>query len=57
MRVLGIDPGTATTGFGVVDREKGNNKYVAAGVITTPAEEAMVNRLDTIYQEIKELIS
>ena len=57
MRVLGIDPGTATTGFGVVERQKGNNKYIAAGVITTPADEPMVNRLDTIYQEVKQLIT
>lgn len=57
MRILGIDPGTATTGFGIIDSEKGNLKYVAAGVITTPATEEMSRRLVTIYDELTELIS
>ena len=57
MRFLGIDPGTATTGFGVIDKEGGRIKFVGAGVITTPADAPMLQRLDTIYQEIKQLIS
>ena len=57
MRILGIDPGTATTGFGVIDRKGAVNKFVAAGVITTPADQVMLQRLDTIYQEIKQLIT
>ena len=56
MRILGIDPGTATTGFGVINVEKGKLQFVGAGVITTPADQPMVKRLDTIYQEIKQLI-
>ena len=56
MRILGIDPGTATTGFGVIDVDKGKLQFVGAGVITTPADQPMVKRLDTIYQEIKQLI-
>lgn len=36
MRILGIDPGTAITGFGVIDCEGANFKFVDAGVIRTP---------------------
>ena len=36
MRILGIDPGVGTVGFGVIDAEKGKNTYVACGAITTP---------------------
>lgn len=36
MRVLGIDPGVATIGFGVVDFQRGGHRLVRYGVITTP---------------------
>ncbi|RME40260.1 MAG: crossover junction endodeoxyribonuclease RuvC, partial [Caldilineae bacterium] len=38
MRALGIDPGTATTGWGIVEQEAGGQELwlVAYGVITTP---------------------
>ncbi|MDO9159789.1 MAG: crossover junction endodeoxyribonuclease RuvC, partial [Burkholderiaceae bacterium] len=35
MRILGIDPGLLTTGFGVVDRDGSHLRYVASGTITT----------------------
>jgi crossover junction endodeoxyribonuclease RuvC len=57
MRFLVIDPGTATTGFGVIDKQGSKIKFVAAGVITTPATAPMLQRLDTIYQEIKQVIA
>jgi crossover junction endodeoxyribonuclease RuvC len=57
MRILGVDPGTATTGFGVIDVEKGKLKFVDAGVISTPAGEPMETRLMTIYEELGELIA
>jgi len=56
MRILGIDPGVATVGFGVVDTERGKNSYVACGVITTPAGIALSPRLDMIYNDLNELI-
>jgi crossover junction endodeoxyribonuclease RuvC len=57
MRILGIDPGTATTGFGVIDVEGQKLKFVDAGVIKTPAGEAMEKRLATIYDELHQLIT
>ncbi len=56
MRILGIDPGTATTGFGVIDVENGKLKFVDAGIISTPAGEAMERRLSTLHDELTELL-
>ncbi len=56
MRILGIDPGIGTVGFGVVDSDKGNDTYVACGVVTTPPNTALSPRLDMIYNDINELI-
>ena len=55
MRVLGIDPGIATVGFGVVDSEQGAMRYVTCGVITTPAHTPLSMRLDQIYSDLKQL--
>ncbi len=56
MRILGIDPGTGILGFGVIDVVKGNAKLVDAGVIRTPAHEDDVVRLQTIYDELSDII-
>lgn len=56
MRTLGIDPGIATVGFGVVDSEKNNQALVRCGVITTPAGTSLSSRLDLIFSDIDELI-
>jgi crossover junction endodeoxyribonuclease RuvC len=57
LRILGLDPGTATTGYGVVDAVDGRLTAVAYGVITTPAKEPMPNRLQSIYQQLTDLIT
>lgn len=56
MRILGIDPGTGILGFGVIDVVKGKPKLVDAGVIRTPAHEDDVVRLQTIYDELSDII-
>jgi len=56
MLVLGIDPGTATTGFGLVSREGSRLTALHHGVIRTPAGLDMATRLVQIHQGIKELI-
>lgn len=53
---MGVDPGTATTGFGVIDDTAGKFGFVDAGVITTPSDQPMPQRLDTIYTELSELM-
>lgn len=56
MRVLGIDPGIATIGFGVVDSEKNKHKLINCGVITTPAHTSLSSRLEQIYDDMQQLI-
>ena len=58
MRVIGIDPGTATTGFGVIDVDAhGDYTMVDGGVIMTASTELMPNRLITLYDELSEVIA
>ena len=57
MRILGIDPGTAIMGFGVIDSHKGKSVLVDAGVIRTPAKEDDAVRLQTIFEELTEIIA
>jgi crossover junction endodeoxyribonuclease RuvC len=57
MIVLGIDPGTAITGFGFVREDaQGTLSAVDYGVINTPAGELLENRLLVIYSELKRLV-
>ena len=56
MRIIGIDPGTATTGYGLVDDHDGQLQVVAYGVISTPANWEMPHRLEQIYSELSQLI-
>ena len=52
MRILGIDPGIAIVGFGVIDSERGKQNYVRCGVITTPAGTSLSSRLDRHYADM-----
>ena len=57
MLVLGIDPGTAITGFGLVsEASDGSLKVVEFGSILTPAELPMPNRLSILFQRLNEII-
>ena len=57
-RILGIDPGTATTGFGIIDTSLSKVKSVVDyGVITTSAELSDAKRLAIIDSSLKELIT
>jgi crossover junction endodeoxyribonuclease RuvC len=56
MIVLGIDPGTATTGYGVVTDRDSQPSMVTYGAILTPAGQALPDRLITIHNEVLRLI-
>lgn len=56
MRILGIDPGIATIGFGVVDSDKNRHRLVTCGVITTPAHTSLSSRLEQIYDDLERLL-
>lgn len=57
MRVLGIDPGTAVTGYGVVRREGAGVALTECGVIRTRPSEPLAVRLENIYEGVRELIA
>lgn len=56
MRVLGFDPGTATTGYGVVEHQGNRLRHVAHGVITTEAGEPFALRLLLLFRECQRLV-
>ena len=57
MRVLGIDPGTAITGYGVVEGEGDSLSLTTYGAITTPANQPLAQRLQHIYRELRAVIT
>jgi crossover junction endodeoxyribonuclease RuvC len=57
MRIIGIDPGTGILGFGVIELSGGKSQLVDAGVIRTPVKEDDAVRLQTIYEEITDIIA
>ncbi len=58
VRVLGIDPGTSVTGYGVVEpAESRLGHLIECGVIRTTAREPLWIRLDTLFQGITDLIA
>lgn len=57
MRILGLDPGTATTGYGMIDvAEDGRFTAVTYGVIKTSSKWEMPQRLQKIEQELQALL-
>ncbi|MDX1612866.1 MAG: crossover junction endodeoxyribonuclease RuvC [Candidatus Promineifilaceae bacterium] len=58
MRVLGLDPGSATVGYGIVEENQGEITVVAYGAITTsPQDGDSARRLQLIYEATNELIA
>ncbi len=56
MRILGIDPGYATTGFGLIEGERGQFALRQYGVITTPADLPFSQRLGILYDDMQRLL-
>ena len=57
MRVLGIDPGTAACGYGIVQQSEGRLRATAHGCWTTPAGQRQDLRLKTIFDGVVALIA
>jgi crossover junction endodeoxyribonuclease RuvC len=57
MIILGVDPGTAITGYGILKSDGDDLTMVAYGAITTPADWQMPRRLQHIYGELTALIA
>jgi crossover junction endodeoxyribonuclease RuvC len=56
MIILGIDPGTATTGYGVVEKQGQHIRFVTCGVILTEKTAEMPDRLLAIYTQLNRLL-
>ncbi|HVA10912.1 MAG TPA: crossover junction endodeoxyribonuclease RuvC [Candidatus Dormibacteraeota bacterium] len=57
MRIIGIDPGTGILGFGIIEVVHGKSQLVDAGVIRTPVKEDDAVRLQTIFEELTDIIA
>jgi len=57
MIILGIDPGVATVGFGIITETNGAPAPIRYGVISTPAGERLALRLMRIHDDVSELIT
>lgn len=55
-RILGLDPGLATVGFGAIACNQYTKKYLDFGIIQTSAQEEIGQRLCTIYEDLHALI-
>jgi len=56
MRILGIDPGYATTGFGILEAGRGSVQLLNYGTITTPTTLTFPERLVVLYDDMVQLI-
>ncbi len=56
VRILGIDPGSVKTGYGIIESNGHQSRYVASGYIKLPAE-GLANKLGLIFSELTEAIA
>lgn len=56
MITLGIDPGTATCGFGIVSLEAGHLRFIDAGVVRTPSDGSDGERLRQLHDALRQLL-
>lgn len=56
MRILGIDPGYAIVGYGILDYSQSEFQVVSFGAITTAADMSFTKRLEVIYNDMCQLL-
>ena len=56
MRILGIDPGYGTTGFGLIQAQGGQYRLLSCGAITTAPNTDFSQRLEMIYRDMQQLL-
>lgn len=57
MIILGIDPGLATMGWGVIETDGNKHRLLAFGALVTPPDEALPIRLRSIHMGVEQLIA
>lgn len=56
MKILGIDPGYAILGYGVIEKTGNRFRVCSYGAVTTEASMAMGDRLEHLYESLREII-
>ncbi len=56
MRIIGIDPGIARTGWGIVEVRSGKLEVRSYGCIETPKEQLLGDRLESLYSQLKQIM-
>jgi crossover junction endodeoxyribonuclease RuvC len=57
MRILGIDPGSRTTGYGMVDSEGNRLRHIDNGIVATNPKDPLAQRLKAIYDGVTHIIT
>lgn len=57
MRIIGIDPGYAIVGFGIIEYDKATFNTIAYGAITTPTDVPFERRLKILYDDFVEVLA
>jgi len=55
-RILGIDPGSRITGYGIIEADRGELVFVACGVVKTTTSYPFANRINEIFDGINEVV-
>lgn len=55
-RILGVDPGLISTGWGIVEMQDSNLRFIACGTIAPKKDAALAERLLTLHAELKKII-
>jgi crossover junction endodeoxyribonuclease RuvC len=55
--VLGVDPGTLVTGFGVVSRRGTTLRLLASGTVANPSSRSIAERLHTIHERLQQILT
>ena len=53
MKILGIDPGLQTTGYGIIDQEGSFSRLIETGIIQPKVKDFIQNRLNCIYENLE----
>ena len=56
MRILGIDPGLATMGWGIIEAQGSDMSLVAYGIVSTPPDESFPDRLLSIRSQVRQIL-
>ncbi len=55
-RIIGVDPGSRVTGYGIIDADRGRLEFVVCGVIKTSKDQSFSYRLNEIFEGLNEVV-